>query len=563
MNSLLIAIIVITVFFIAYRFYAKIIEKLLDVNPENKTPAITNYNGVDYVPVKHWTILFGHHFSSIAGAGPILGPVLAAATWGYLPALLWILLGTIFIGAVHDFSTLIVSLRHEGKSIANIASPLLGSHAKILFSLFVWLALILVVAVFAATTANTLVNEPRIVLPTFGLIFVAVLVGILIYRLNVNQTIATIIGVGLLAMLLASGYYLPIDLVKIFHIDSQLAFNIWIIILLLYSYIASIIPVNILLQPRDYLSAFILFFGLICGYLGLVLSHPTINTPAIISWNTPKGPLFPMLFVFIACGAVSGFHSLIASGTTSKQLDSERNAKKIGYGAMVLEGVLALLALLCVTAGLSWTIGGENPAGCFSHSYPELLKTGDWIGTFGCGYGHIVEKLIGFTFGCLIAITTLNAFVMTTLDTATRISRYITEELFGERLRVLKNRFLSTIVVVFFAGFLAFGNWKVIWPVFGASNQLVAAMALLIVSLWLLIKKKSSLYTLLPAVFMLIVTITALLYQLYGFALNKNYILTTISIFLILLSVILVFEATIKFIKEKTNSSKSNLKPPA
>ena len=552
MNSLLVAFIGVIFFIVAYRFYGKFLEKLFGVDPSIKTPAVRINDGVDYIPAKHWTVLFGHHFSSIAGAGPILGPVLAAASWGWLPAFLWIVLGSIFVGAIHDFSSLVVSLRHNGTSIADIAESTISIRAKMLFSGFVWLALILVVAVFASTTATTLVNEPRIVIPTFGLIFVAILVGKLMYGGKTGKTLSlpilTLLGILLLVILLIIGYYVPFDLKillqKNFGLDeklsSNLALNIWIIVLLIYSYTASILPVNIILQPRDYLSTFILFFGLICGYLGLMLTRPQINTPAFLVWTAKQGPLFPMLFVFIACGAVSGFHSLISSGTTVKQLDNEKNALKIGYGAMLLEGALAVLALLSVTAGLSWI----NKEGTGCPVYPELLKTGDWIGTFSAGYGRVVSKILGITFGCLVATITLNSFVMTTLDTATRITRYITEEFFGKglKIKIFNNRFFSTSIVIFFAGYLAFGNWKAIWPVFGASNQLIAAIALIVVSLWLIGQKKSAFFSGLPGIFVFLVTVSALLYQSFVFLNQKNNLLFVISIILVFLSFFILFE---------------------
>jgi carbon starvation protein len=327
--------------------------------------------------------------------------------------------------------------------------------------------------------------------------------------------------------------------------------KLWIVILLVYACIASIIPVNIILQPRDYLATFILFFGLIFGYAGLILSRPAMHTPALVAWTGNKGPLFPMLFVFIACGAISGFHSLISTGTTSKQLNSEKDARKIGYGAMVLEGVLALLALLSVTAGLYWSGKGGVNTGLV---YPELLKTGDWIGTFAAGYGQIVKPLLGAVFGTLIAIITLNAFVMTTLDSATRITRYLTEEFFagGLKIKLFRNRYFSTFVIILPATYLALGNWKTIWPVFGASNQLVAALSLMVVSVWLLNQKKKIIYTVLPMIFMFVVTISALIYQIINFWKQENYLLSVISVLLVILAIFLIFEAKSAFLKKKT-----------
>ena len=543
MNSLVVAIFAILLLGCGFKFYGKIMEKLWDINPQRKTPAVEMTDGIDYIPAKHWTILFGHHFASIAGAGPIIGPVIAVAIWGWLPALIWIVIGSIFIGGIHDFSCLMGSIRHKGKSIGDVAEATMSHRAKMLFATFLWLSLILVVAVFAAVTSTTLVNEPRIVIPTFGLILVAILTGLMIYKWRVSQVIATLIGLALLGSLLVLGYYYPISL------GVEESIKIWVVILLIYAFIASVTPVNILLQPRDYLSTFILFFGLIFGYLGLFFSHPRMHTPAFVQWSGNQGTLWPMLFVIIACGAISGFHSLIASGTTSKQLANERDAKKIAYGGMVLEGVLASLALLAVASGLYWT-GGAGKEGLV---YPELIKGGNWIVTFAKGFGQLAAPLLGATFGPLVAMFMLNSFVMTTLDTATRINRYITEELLGEGLRwkIFENRYFSTAVVIFFAGYLAVGNWKAIWPIFGASNQLVAALALLVVTTYLWAMKKPTKYTIYPGIFVLLTTTGALIYQVRGFIRNHNYLLAIIGVILLVLAVFMVREGLIVIRKVK------------
>ncbi|MEO0129402.1 MAG: carbon starvation CstA family protein, partial [candidate division WOR-3 bacterium] len=334
MNSLFLGFGAIILFLIAYKLYGRILERLFNVSPENKTPAHYKYDGVDYVPAKNWLVLFGHHFSSIAGAGPILGPVIACAVWGWGPAILWIVIGSIFVGGVHDFSSLMLSLRNDGRSIGDTTETTLGVRAKIIFSLFVWLSLILVIAVFAASAAKTLETTPEIVIPTFGIIPTAILVGLMLYHWRVNTILSTIIGVGMLFGLILLGWYVPI----------KWTYYGWLFTLLLvYAYTASILPVNIILQPRDYLSFFVLFFGLIVGYLGVIITHPNVNTPSFVSFSGKEGYLFPMMFVTIACGAISGFHSLVASGTTSKQLNNERDAKRIGYGAMLTEGVLSTL----------------------------------------------------------------------------------------------------------------------------------------------------------------------------------------------------------------------------
>lgn len=532
MNSLVIGTVSIVLFLLGYRFYGSRIKRLWAVDPARPTPAVEKYDGCDYVPAKHWTILFGHHFASIAGAGPIIGPVIAVAIWGWGPALAWIVLGSILLGGVHDFSSLMVSLRRQGKSIAEVAHSVVSYRAKMIFATFLWFSLVLVVAVFAAVGGKTLAVKPEIVIPTFGLILVAILVGLMIYKWKIHQAIATLVGLALFFGLIVLGYYYPID------IGANAARN-WAMILLVYAFIASVMPVNILLQPRDYLAAFVLFFGLFFGYLGLIITRPVMHAPLFIGWRGSEGSLWPMLCVVVACGAISGFHSMVSSGTTSKQLASEGDAKRISYGGMIMEGGLATLALIAVGAGLYFS-KGEGPAHL---AYLSLVKEKGWIVAFGEGYGQLVGPIFG-AFGTLVAIMMVKTFVLTTLDSATRINRYIGEELFGEglRLKAFKNRYLSTGIIIILAGYLAFGNWRAIWPIFGASNQLVAALALLVVTIYLLATKRPTKFTLIPGIFMFATAITALVYKTIQFIPQKMYLLGTISIFLTILAVFMLFE---------------------
>ena len=520
MSSLSIILLAAIAFFWGYKFYARRLELFWQVDPQRKTPAVSKFDGIDYVPARNWLVLFGHHFSSIAGAGPIIGPVIAVITWGWLPALLWIIFGTIFIGGVHDFGSLMCSLRQEGSSIADIAKGVISQKSKILFSIFVWLALILVIAVFAYLCADTFVKEPRIVLPSLGLIPVALFIGFLLYKVKTNNTLATILGLVLLAALIFLGNTLPIS----FGQNSSI---LWMLVLLVYCFIASVIPVHVLLQPRDYLSSFLLFAGVSFGYVGLALSNPRITQPAYLSWNPQEGSLWPLLCVTIACGAISGFHSLIASGTTSKQLANERFSRRIGYGGMIAEGFVGVLAVLAIAAGLK----GRN--------LPALLKEIGPINSFAQGYGELTKAILG-SYGGFIAVTILNAFILTTLDTATRISRYMTEELFG-----IKNRYLATIIVLSLSGALALsGAWQKIWPIFGASNQLVAALALLVISCWLLAHKKSLKFTIFPALFMFLTAVSALFIQAQKYIRAKeNYLLFGVTVVLLLLAFYLLIEA--------------------
>jgi len=529
MNSLIVVLIAVLLFWLGYRFYSRKLEKLWEASAKNVTPAISQFDGVDYVPAKNWLVLFGHHFASIAGAGPIIGPVIAVILWGWFPALIWVVFGTIFIGGVHDYGALLTSVRQNGRSIADIAEETISRRAKIIFSCFVWLALVLVIAVFTYFCADTFVKAPQIVLPSLGLIPVAMLIGFMLYHLRTNSVFTTILGLCLLTGLIFLGNIFPIQI-------GDNALLIWSIVLLTYSYLASILPVNILLQPRDYLSSFLLFAGVGFGYLGILILRPQISGPAYISWNTKEGYLWPMLCVTIACGAISGFHALIASGTSSKQIASEIDAKKIGYGGMVAEGVVAVLAVLAISAGL------------ISQNLQVSLKEIGPIRLFGQGYDVIAKPILG-KFGSFIAITILNAFILTTLDTATRIGRYLTEELFG-----IKNRYLSTFLVVLAGGSLALsGKWNKIWPAFGASNQLVAALALLVISCWLLARKKTTRYTLFPAIFMLITTIVALIFQFARYIKDKDCILISVTLALIILAMFMIKEVIIVFRKVRIN----------
>lgn len=530
MSSLLVVCVTVILFFLAYRFYVRKLEELWQIDPRRPTPSVSRYNGIDFVPAKNWLVLFGHHFSSIAGAGPVIGPVIAVVLWGWFPALVWVILGAIFVGGVHDFSSLITSVREGGNSVANISSKVISKNAKIIFSLFVWLALILVISVFIHLCANTFVKEPRIVLPSLGLIPTALFIGFLLYNLKANSFLTTILGLLILSCLIILGNLIPINLGK----DSLI---VWSFLLILYSYIASITPVQILLQPRDYLSSFLLFFGVGAGLIGLLISNPKLSHSFYTQYTTEAGILWPMLCVTVACGAISGFHSLISSGTTSKQLPSEIYAKRIGYGGMLTEGLVAILAILAISAGIK-----GNLLSVFKQTGP--------IATFGRGYGEITKIFFG-GMGSFIAMTILNSFILTTLDTATRITRYITEELFK-----IKNRYFSTLIIVVIGGALALsGKWNRIWPVFGAANQLTASLALFVVTCWLLLNKKKTRFTLIPAIFMLITTLSALIYQSVAYLKNKDYLLLGISWVLVSLALFMLIEVILKF-KEWAQNAK-------
>lgn len=550
MNALIIAGILILWLILGYKIYGSFIEKrVVQADDSRVTPARELNDGIDYSPARK-PLLFGHHFSSIAGAGPILGPLLGVLYFGWLGAILWVALGSLFLGAVHDYTSLMVSVQNKGTSLADISKNTLGMRAKIIFSIFLWLALALVIAVFAVVASRTLVSQPEIVIPTFGLIFIAMIFGWLIYRKGINVVAGTISALIVLFSLIYLGKLFPVSLpTSILGMSNQ---NFWFYILIIYSLVASSLPIWFLLQPRDYISTWILFLGLGLGYLGLIATHPTINAPAFVSFSSKGGPLWPMLFVIIACGAISGFHSVVAGGTTAKQLSDESSGKVIGFGGMLTEAALAGLVIFIASSALIW-----DPTGTKSQFGFQYLMTsvGDPIQAFAAGYGKFISSLPGLslTIGLFFGMVMLNAFVLTTLDTATRLGRLILTELTGKKVPLFRNRWIASSFIVVFAAILgATEGYKAIWPVFGASNQLVAALALIIVSSYLVGVKRPKVYTIYPAYFMLITTLAALVYQGYNFFKAKSYLLGSVSVVLIVLAVIIVYDARkILFSKSK------------
>ncbi|UCF43495.1 MAG: carbon starvation protein A [Planctomycetota bacterium] len=549
MSSLVVAGTGIFLLFLGYVFYSRKVKDWIGLDDSQVTPAVEINDGVDYVPVKHWTILFGHHFASIAGAAPIIGPVIACLFWGWLPALVWIVVGGILFGAVHDFVALVLSLRHGGKSITTVTESVMGKTAKILFGTFALLALILVVAVFAAVAGKTLETTPEVVVPTFGLIFVALVVGILMYRVQLPVLLCSLIGVALLCGLIVAGYYLPVRL----GVANPAKW--WTVILLIYGMIASVTPVTLLLQPRDHLAGAVLYLGMFFGFFGLILTRPAMQAPAFISFATTKGWMWPMLLVTVACGALSGFHSLVSSGTTSKQVRRMSDARAIGYGAMILESALAVLAVVAVTAGLYWTSAPEGFEGLV---FQDVFEKGGWIRAFGDGYGQLTKVFFG-GLGVLLGVTMLKTFIMTTLDSATRITRYLCNELLGETLGIgpMKNKYVAVAFVGVCSGALALGNWRAIWPVFGAANQLVASLVLIVASVYLLMRKRNFVFTAVPAAIMLVTTIAALGYQVYNFsrAEEPNRLLAVVSVILICLALFLTYTALAAVAKLRKNDA--------
>ena len=541
MSVLILAAVLILWLIAGYKIYGRIIEKnAVQVDDSRQTPAHELYDGIDYSPAKK-SLLFGHHFSSIAGAGPILGPLLGVLYFGWLGALIWVAIGSVFMGAVHDYTSLMTSVQNKGTSLADISEKTLGKRTKIIFSLFLWLTLALVIAVFAVVASQTLVSQPQIVIPTFGLIFIAMLFGWLIYKKNINVVAATILALIVLFFLIYLGQLFPLSLPdQVIGISSL---NIWFFILIIYSLFASSLPVWFLLQPRDYISTWILFIGLGVGYIGLIFTHPSISAPAFISFKSQGGPFWPMLFVIIACGAISGFHSVVAGGTTAKQLPSEKSGKLIGFGGMLTEAALAGLVIFIAAAALIWDPAGIDKQFGFQYLMTQM---GDPIQAFATGFGKLLSSIPGLTlvFGTFFGMVMLNAFVLTSLDTGTRLGRFIFSELLNKKSTIFKNRWVASGLILIFAAVLgATEGYKAIWPVFGASNQLVAALALIVVSSYLVGVKRPKKYTIIPAYFMLLTTLAALIYQGINFFRNRGYLLATVSFSLIVLALIIVYDA--------------------
>lgn len=514
----------IVILILGYSFYGKFVAGKLRIDPNRPTPSHTMHDGIDYCPAKA-PILFGHHFASIAGAAPIVGPIVAVI-FGWVPVLLWILMGSVFMGAVHDFSALVASVRHHGRSIGEIIGVNVSRLGKQLFLIFLWATLVIIIAAFVMLVTKVFVGTPSAATASSLFIILAVVFGLTIYKWKAPIWLASLVGVILLAVCMIMGWYFPITLSS----------NTWYILLIAYIFTASVTPVWILLQPRDYLNSFLLYAVVAAAVAGIFVARPEINLPSFTGWNIPgKGCLFPILFVTVACGAISGLHSIVASGTTAKQLDNERDAKRIGYGAMLVEALVAVIALIMAAA---LTKG----------DYDALIK--DPIGIFAAGVGSVMSKM-GFNAekSTAFAALAVSAFILTSLDTAARLARFAFQEFFaparGERPSILnRNRFIGTTVTVAAGGMLAFSNkWSQIWPVFGSANQLLAALALLAISVWLMRSGIKSKFTMFPMMFMFAVTVSALINLAVNSYSGRNWCLFSIEAALIVIALILIVEA--------------------
>lgn len=528
MSGIELVLIAVIMYAVAYKLYGNFLIKRLEVKSSNPTPSHTMNDGVDYCPAKS-PVLLGHHFASIAGAGPIVGPVIAAG-FGWVPVYLWVLFGAVFIGGVHDFSSIIASVRHQSKSIGFIIQAYIGESGKRLFLLFSWATLILVIAVFTIIVADTFTHIPSSATSSLLFILLAVLFGIAIYQFKVKLWLGTLVGVFLLFMSIVAGNYFPIQASTLF----------WQLVLFIYIFIASVTPVWILLQPRDYLNSFFLYALMIGGLVGVFFAAPSINIPAFSSFSLDKvGHLFPALFVTVACGAISGFHSLVGSGTTAKQLDKETDAHLVGYGGMLIEGLLAVLSLTAV-------------ASMVNKEFIDILVNKGPVPAFSLGVARFLNAIpflnISVEAGQTFSALAVSAFALTSLDTATRLARFMFQEFFEvkdqpEKKSVLQNRFVATGITVAVGAALTFsGQTMSIWPVFGSANQLLAALALLALTAWIAYLRKGFLFVMIPMIFMFAVTLTSLGMLVITNYNSANYTLSVISLLLFLLAVSLGFK---------------------
>lgn len=530
LNAIALAAIGLFIFALGYRFYSKFVaEKIFRLDPNYVTPAHKFKDGVDFVPTNKF-VLWGHHFTSVAGAAPILGPAIAVY-WGWLPAVLWVVLGTVFAAGVHDFGTLVLSVRNKGQSVGTLAHRLIGQRGKVLFLFIILILVLMVNAVFAWVIANLFISFPASVIPVFIQIPLAVWIGYAVYKRNTKMLVPSLIALAVMygAAIFSSQYeFLQIDLVRymggeegagLFGLGAiSTAFFIWIIVLMIYVYIASTLPVWKLLQPRDFINSHQLIVGLGILYLGLLFTNPEItapmtNTVTDVSW-------FPLLFITIACGAISGFHGLVSSGTSSKQLDKETDARFVGYLGAVGEGILALISIIAVI-----TFFPNREA--FLATYSSFAaSSGSGLGSFIQGASQLATGLmIPSAIAATIVSVIVVSFAATTLDTSVRLMRYIISELGVEyNIPSLEKKHVATTIAVVASAALVlipegpngFGSGGyLLWPLFGTSNQLLAGISLLLISIWLRQLGRSYVITIVPMIFLMFMTLWAMFQQVF------------------------------------------------
>ncbi|SVB48521.1 uncharacterized protein METZ01_LOCUS201375, partial [marine metagenome] len=550
MNSAYLAIVSLFCFYLGYRFYSQFISaKIYNINDTLTTPAHEFEDGIDFVPTKR-QILFGHHFTSIAGAAPIIGPCIAVY-WGWLPALLWIVAGTIFMGAVHDFGALVVSLKEKGRSIADITSTVINPRVRLMFLIFVMFLTWLVLAVFAMAIAGLFKEVPTSILPINIEIILAIIIGYFIYKKKMGALIPSLVALGVLYLFVWIGTFMPISL-EAFGVASDDIQNTWIFFLFFYSAIASLLPVWFLLQPRDFINSHQLIVGLCLIFIGIFIAQPLVDAPAIRAVDDISAPpIFPMLFVTIACGAISGFHGLVSSGTTSKQVNSFKDSRMIGYGAMLGEGTLAVASTITAVAGIALVTNCHLPSIGAVENLSWSIYYDSWshattnkATAFVLGGGALLEQL-GFphTLAKTLMAVLIISFAATTLDTATRIQRFIISEIGAStKIKLLQNKYFATFFAVIPAIMLTMwsiqdpvtGSMKqtawVLWPIFGASNQMLAALTLMVLTLYYWKRNKPVLPLFIPMLFIMVIAFISLIIKAKAFNMQGNVLLFYITI---------------------------------
>ncbi len=566
MSSIVLLIGGLAAFAVGYQVYSKYLANhIYKLDPDFQTPAKQFEDGVDYLPTnKH--ILFGHHFTSVAGAAPIVGPAIAVI-WGWLPALIWVVVGTVAAGAVHDFGTLWISVRHKGQSIGTLAESIVGGRARVLFLLIIFFLLLLVNAVFAVVIANLLMANPGAVAPVWGTLVVAVIVGFLIYRMGVGVLLPSLGALAVLYVLIWTGQYLPFSLPDFFGFDptaSQLAVGTqqdalqaatadgvrigWVVLLFVYGFVASVLPVWVLLQPRDYINSHQLFVALGIIFLGVLITNPPVIAPAINS-NLPSDTpsFFPLLFVTIACGAISGFHGLVASGTTAKQLSNEVEARYVGYGGALGEGLVALTSILATTAGFAVFAGID---GWYEHYATWQGASRGATSAFVNGVAVLAQGVgIPHQVATVFAAVVVISFAATTMDTGIRLQRYIVTELANQYgFKQLGNKWLATLVAAGSCAILAIGldrgaGGMRLWPLFGTTNQLTAGLSLLVITIYLMTLKRKVWATAVPMVFLLLMTTWAMVDNLSRYWGDRSGLLLGVGGAIFVLELWLILEA--------------------
>lgn len=566
MNGLLLLGLSALILVVAYLFYGRYLVKTWGIDPKATTPAVAKEDGTDFVPTNKWSV-FAHHFSSIAGAGPVTGPVMAMM-FGWLPAFLWVIVGGVFFGAVQDFGALYASVKTEGKSMGQIIEKYIGRKGKKLFFLFCWIFTLIVIAAFADMVAGTFNGisadgaklAPNASAASISIlyVFVAMAFGLFLKKVKLEGLPKVILGIALIIAMLALGIMFPVYATK----------TTWIYVVFVYIFFASVTPMWLLKTPRDYLTTFLFIGMIVAAVIGVFVSNPTITTPAFVGFKSASGSyIFPTLFVTIACGAVSGFHSLVSSETSSKLVENEKDMLQVGYGSMLLESLLAILVIVIVGALPNLKASGVLDS---TLANMALADTATPFTKFSAGVTGLVAQLgLPQSWGLCIMTMFVSALALTSLDAVARISRMSFQEFFEVEeeqepsglVKVLTNKYVSTIISLVCGYLLSLGGYVNIWPLFGSANQLLAAMVLISLAVFLKVTGRKGFMLYIPMVLMFIVTMTALVQAIYGivmklfvtggFVLMVDGLQLVVAILLVALGLMIGFNSGSKLVKEK------------